>query len=117
MQVLLYTGPDRRAMQKLCACFPDLSALQVGKTTLEELASQPVQRVLLLMSVDLLNQLVLRYKALYWRLRLFERKGVLVIVYLRACAWDEWFLRPLVLPAGESTISEYPLKKRVAIYR
>jgi hypothetical protein len=91
--ILLYAPEDRLSAQELLAYLPSVQAREISGTTLALLTTLPVRYILLLMSIDLLHRLVCErvYKALYRQLKFFEREGMIIIVYLRACHWQDSF--------------------------
>ncbi len=103
--ILLYAPEDWQYAQELLAYLPDVQALKISGAMHAMLMALPVRSVLLLMSIDLLHRLVCEsmYRALYRQLRIFEREGITIIVYLRACHWQDSFGDcSLVLPSGEA---------------
>jgi len=105
LTVVLYAPEDWLHAQELLAHLLDVQALEISGTALATLTVQPIRCVLLLMSIDLLHRLVCerKYRSLYRRLKIFEREKMTVIVYLRACHWQDSFEDcSLVFPSGEA---------------
>jgi hypothetical protein len=117
--VVLYAPEDWQDLQQFVTHLRDVQAVQIESLALATLTATPVHRVLLLMSIDLLHRLVCEagYRALYRRLKLFEREGMIIVVYLRACHWQDSFKRSTVFPSAELAITTLAQDDREAIYQ
>jgi len=113
---VLYAPEDRHYLEQLVSHLPGVQAVEIG-TALAMLTTMPVHRVLLLMSIDLLHRLVCeaKYRALYRRLKLFGYEGMVLIVYLRACHWQDSFGHCAVFPP--EAITTLPEAVHAAIYQ
>ncbi len=99
--ILVYAPEDRhnKKVEKLLSHIQDVQVVQID-AALALLTATALRRVFLLMSIDFLHWLLCApsYDALYRLLCLYEREGLLVIVTLRACAWENTFRHSLGIP-------------------
>ena len=104
--VVLYAPEDQHYLEQLFVHLRDMQAVQSG-AALDTLRGIALRRVLLLMSIDLLYRLECEadYSLLYQQLKLFEREGMVTVVPLRSCHWEESFEHCAVLPSGGPTIA------------
>lgn len=117
--IMLYGPEDRRHINTCMIYFKDVMALEISQTQeIEEiLFAHALDRILLLMSVDLLHFLIFDAPQIYKRLRQLGAENVMVIIQLRACAWPAYFPRCAALPHDQKTLTAFRLKRRECIYQ
>ncbi len=107
INILIYAPEDRHHgdVEGLLPYLQDVQAVQID-AALATLTATAIRRVFLLMSIDFLHWLLCDpdYDALYHLLGLYEREGLIIVVTLRACAWENTFRRSLGIPPEEPAI-------------
>lgn len=117
MKVVLYAPEDQQHLNLLLLHLRNVQPLCIS-SNIDTLMVTPIEYMLLLMSIDLLYRLKceMEYNQLYRRLKLLEHEGMIRIIELRACAWEDSFKCGTALP-GAATITEVPLAERAVIYQ
>lgn len=116
MNIIIYAEEDHTYLKQLLQYLPDAQAVPISQA-MPMLQRTPLHFILLFMSIDLLFALLCKdeYSDLYQRLKLYEREGLIIVVYLSSCAWVESFSAP-VFP-NEKTIRDLSTKKRAWLYQ
>ncbi len=94
INILVYAPEDRHHgdIEQLLTHLQDVQMIPLN-AAYATLIATALRRVLLLMSIDLLHWLLCdpQYDALYHLLCLYEREGLIVVITLRTCAWENTF--------------------------
>ncbi len=115
---MLYARED---LQYLASCtkYLDIAPVEIRQTQEIHriLNVDRLDRVLLLMSVDLLHFLVFDVPDIYKRLIRLAAEDVVIIIRLRACAWPDHFARCTALPRCSQTLIEFRGQQRKDIWQ